>query len=179
MKAVVLLAALTCFVSFAWAMKKFFVKPDGKTQGMQAIYGFGSAFTLLHLGMILFRYEYRFGMTVAGITLYALALALFWWAIEVNRTKPLSFAFSKDRPQHLVVSGPYRHMRHPFYCAYTLAWLAGAVVVPEPWLLLTAAWMFVLYRRAAMMEEDKFAESEFADAYAEYRRKTWMFLPRF
>lgn len=178
MKAPVLLMALACFISFGWAMKKFFVKPDGKTHGMQAIYLFGTLFMLLHVGLIVFRYEFHAVATLGGMVLYAAALALFWWTIQVNRARPLSFAFSQDQPQHLVINGPYRYMRHPFYCAYMLAWLAGALAVPEPWLLATAGIMFFLYRQAAQQEEQKFAESEFAENYKEYQRRTWMFFPR-
>jgi protein-S-isoprenylcysteine O-methyltransferase Ste14 len=178
MKAVVLLAALACFASFAWAMKKFFVKPDGSTQGMRSIYFGGTLFSLLHLGLILTSYTFHVVSTFGGLLLYAAALALFWWAVRTNRSRPLSFAFSNDRPQHLVVSGPYRYMRHPFYSAYTLAWLAGALAVPEPMLLATAATMFYLYWQAAGQEERKFTESEFCDAYREYQRRTWMFFPR-
>lgn len=177
MMAVSLFAALSCFISFGWAMKKFFTKPEGKTRGMQAIYVFGSLFMVAHLGLIIFRYQFHLETTLGGLALYAAALALFWWSISVNRSKPLSFAFSQDQPQHLVVDGPYRYVRHPFYTAYTLAWLAGALIVPEPWLLLSAALMFVLYRQAAVQEERKFVESELAIAYKDYQRRTGMFFP--
>lgn len=178
MKAVVLMVALSCFVSFAWAMKRFFTKPDGKTSGMQAIYMLGTVFSLLHLGLIFFLYRFSPWTTLGGLALYAASLALFWWAVQINRSAPLSFAFSRDQPQHLVVAGPYRHVRHPFYTAYTLTWLAGAVVIPAPWLLLSVLVMFYFYWQAARQEEIKFGASEFAEAYRDYQGRTGMFAPR-
>lgn len=175
---VVLCAAVATFGSFFWAMKRFFTKPDGATRGMQAIYVLGTLFTLLHLGLILLHFRFEPLAASGALALYGAALGVFWWAVQVNRRRPLSFAFSADRPQHLVMEGPYRFVRHPFYSAYTLAWIAGALAVPEPWLLASAAVMFGLYRQAAMQEEIKFAGSELAGAYAAYQSRTGMFLPR-
>lgn len=174
----ILALALVCFGSFAWAMQRFFVKPGRRPPGMQAIYVLGSLFTVLHLGVILWRFHPQVATTTGGALLYLGALALFWWSVAANRARPLAFAFASDRPEHLVTVGPYRYIRHPFYTAYTLAWIAGAVVVPAPWLLLTAAVMFGLYWGAARREEAGFAASALAAAYAHYRRRSGMFFPK-
>jgi protein-S-isoprenylcysteine O-methyltransferase Ste14 len=68
-------------------------------------------------------------------------------------------------------------MRHPFYCSYLLAWLAGAVATLSPWLAGAFVGMFVLYLIAARDEEKKFASSSLGDAYASYCSSTGQFFP--
>ena len=113
-----------------------------------------------------------------GLVLYALALLLFWSAVRINRKAPLSIAFAELSPSHVVVEGPYRYIRHPFYTSYLLAWVAGALTTGHVGIWLLAAIMGGFYYWAAALEETWFAQSERAESYAAYRRKTGMFLPR-
>ncbi len=73
--------------------------------------------------------------------------------------------------------GPYRFVRHPFYCSYLLAWAAGFVATAQTWLLPTVAVMLVIYVRAAKLEEEKFTRSPLAGTYERYRSRTGLFLP--
>jgi protein-S-isoprenylcysteine O-methyltransferase Ste14 len=172
--------ALTTQLSFVWAIRRFFVASGGPQPGMRAIAGLGTSFALWQLASLgagVVNPQGDGTPALVGAGLYAEALGLFWWAVAANRTRPLSLAFSKDAPEHLVAWGPYRRMRHPFYAAYSLAWLAGAVTATEPGLLVPLVVMGVLYVRAARLEEAKFAASPLADAYAAYRARTGMFWP--
>src|SRR5262245_51715808 len=127
--AVWILAALllACVASFGWAMRRFFVKPAGTTPGMQFTKSCGVVFTLVHLAAILLSRAVPLNRLVGAISLYVAALLLFWWTWSTNRGRPLTAVFSPDRPGHLVTSGPYRLVRHPFYCSYLLMWFAGVV----------------------------------------------------
>src|SRR5205807_8586540 len=100
------------------------------------------------------------------------ALALSSWAIRTGSPRALSAAFSPDTPQHLFDGGPYRFIRHPFYCSYLLTWTAGIVATAWLWLLPSLAVMLVIYLRAAVVEEEKFARSPLAGAYERYRSHT-------
>jgi len=175
----VLLAVLllTCFGSFAWAVRKFFVKPEQMTSGLKMTMLAGSLFALLHLLTILRTPVLQTPAVVIGAVLYCLALAIFWWTIAAHRLKPLAACFSQNEQLHLVRHGPYRFVRHPFYCSYLLTWLAGALATLNIWLGLTFVVMFVLYLIAALKEEHKFASSPLAEAYEQYRSATGRFLP--
>ncbi len=175
----VLLALLLvmCFVSFAWAVRNFFVKPQQMTLGLKITMLTGSTFAILHLLTILRTPALAIRAVVAGAILYCLALAVFWWTVASHRRKPLAACFSQNEQLHLVQHGPYRFVRHPFYCSYLLTWLAGAVATLNLWLGLTFAVMFVLYLIAALNEENKFASSALAEPYARYRSATGRFLP--
>lgn len=174
----VLLAVLLlmCFASFAWAVRNFFVKPEQRTVGLKITLLFGSLFALLHLLTILYTVVLPVPAVIAAL-LYCLGLAMFWWTVIANRLKPLAACFSPNEQLHLVQHGPYRFVRHPFYCSYLLVWLAGAVGTLNLLLGLTCAVMFVLYLIAARKEESKFAASPLAEPYALYRRATGGFLP--
>ena len=175
-----LLLALSTQGSFVWAIRRFFVAAGGMQPGMRAIAGAGAICLGVHLAAIVWRLADPTPpgpWSGLGLALYGTALQLFWAAVMANRERPLTLAFSEDTPQHLVQWGPYRRIRHPFYSAYLLAWLGGAAVSEQPLLLLTAALMGGLYVRAARAEEEKFARSPLAPAYAVYRARTGMFLP--
>ncbi len=174
----VLLAFAACLLSFNWGMYRFFTEPGGSNSGSDAIKLLGTALGLASLvGIPLF------GVVspvtgASGLLLCGLSLALFWLAVLSNRQRPLSFAFSDDEPRHLVCSGPYRWIRHPFYSAYLLAWLATPIATVQPLMLVPLLVMAAIYVAAARVEERKFEASPLASAYARYRTRTGMFVPR-
>jgi protein-S-isoprenylcysteine O-methyltransferase Ste14 len=169
---------LACLGSFSWAMRSFFVKPERLTRGLRLTLLAGFVFAITHFYFILRAPSLKPPAVWAAVTLYGLALGVFWWTIAAHRIKPLAACFSKNEELHLVQHGPYRFVRHPFYCSYLLAWLAGAVGTLNIWLGLTFVAMFVLYLVAAVDEEKKFASSSLAEEYAHYCGATGRFLPR-
>jgi protein-S-isoprenylcysteine O-methyltransferase Ste14 len=168
--------ALATFASFVWAIRRLFVATGGLRGGMRAIAGGGAVSMALHLAAI--AAGDGGALAAPGLLLYGVALALFWSAVGVTAARPLSIAFSADKPRHLLAVGPYRRIRHPFYAAYLLAWIAGTLASGEPWLLVTVAGMGALYVRAARFEEAKFAASPLAAEYARYKDRAGMFWPR-
>lgn len=177
-QALLTLLLVACFGSFTWAVRNFFVKPERITAGLRITLLIGTLFALLHLAVILTTRDLQLLPVGVAAGLYCSALAIFWWAIAANRVKPLSACFSQNEQLHLVQHGPYQFVRHPFYCSYLLAWLAGAVGTLNILLGLTSVIMFVLYLTAALKEESKFASSPLADAYARYRISTGRFFPK-
>lgn len=173
--------ALVTQVSFVWAIRRFFRTEGAPRTGMRAIAALGAVSAVAQCGTLLWRCLSPVpftGAQVVGLALFGVALALFWSAVHANRARPLTLAFTDDTPEHLVVRGPYRYIRHPFYAAYLSAWLAGAFTAHEPALLLSVLVMGTLYAQAANIEERKFARSPLAAAYAAYRRHTGAFCPR-
>jgi protein-S-isoprenylcysteine O-methyltransferase Ste14 len=118
------------------------------------------------------------GWRVAGLAVFALAHVLFWSAVVSHGGDRPQIAFGTDVPRRLLRAGPYRWVRHPFYLAYTVAWLGGALVSASPWLVATAIVMFLVYRSAAITEEAAILSSHFAAEYQEYQRRTGMFIPK-
>lgn len=177
-----LILAVACFSSFAFGIRSYFVKPPEKTLPMYLVTEVGVAISLLHLGLLAYRGVWL-GLldprALAGAcALYAGSLALYWWTLRTVREHRLTFAYTPDVPEVLIEAGPYRYVRHPFYTAYTLCYLAAPLALLAWWLLPTAAFMFLVYRQAAVMEERKFAASALQAAYRDYARRTGRFLPR-
>lgn len=166
-----------CLASFGWGMRVFFAQPSGYTSGMKAITACGYAFAVLHLGAILLARSVSRERFWSAAMIYAAGLALYWWAIAANRKFRLSAAFSDDVPIHLVENGPYRLVRHPFYCSYLLVWSAGVIGSGRLWLLVTVGVMLAIYLRAAYLEERKFARCPLANEYEAFRRRTGLLIP--
>lgn len=175
--AILIFTAICCFSGYVWSIKKFFTRPQGVPSGMRAISTLGGIFSLLHVLMLGFRVSAT-GFRIAGIILYLCAMVVFWLAISANSQKPLSLAYSGDKPGHLVQHGIYHYVRHPFYTSYSLAWLAGVVGSKTLWLLPTLLIMVYLYFCSARQEEQKFLMSDFAQDYKSYQQQTGMFFPR-
>jgi protein-S-isoprenylcysteine O-methyltransferase Ste14 len=79
-----------------------------------------------------------------------------------------------DRPR-LVVSGPYRWVRHPLYSfALVFLWLTPVMTTS----LLALYVCFSLYLYVGSLFEERRLEAEFGEAYREYRSQVPRLVPR-
>jgi len=168
-----------CLGSFAWGMRRFFVRHGPMSLGLKATTIAGLISALLHGTVIVTSPQPTIAECSTGIALYSVSLLLFWWAEATNRGRPLAACFTPVGPTHITMSGPYRLVRHPFYCAYLLTWLAGLVGTGSLWLLPNMAAMSAIYGIAALKEEKQFSSGPLAVQYREYRSRTGMFFPIF
>ncbi|HJV95159.1 MAG TPA: methyltransferase [Albitalea sp.] len=164
-----------CAGSLAWhaAASRTRFRTIGRTPPRMKAIGASFAIAAMVNLVEIARADIGTGELVFALAFYATALGLFAWACAVNSRRPLTVAFSSDIPEHVVTSGPYRFMRHPFYAAYCLTWVAGAVASWSWNAALAAAVMVVQYVQAARLEEAKFAASPLAHGYREYRTTGW------
>lgn len=173
----VLLGAASCFASYGWGLARFFTSPS--TERRTFLVKLGTTLSVIvHIAAIVWFYRHGDARFAAAMAIYALSLWLFWWAVAVNRRRPLSIAYSLDAPQHLMVDGPYALVRHPLYVSYELCWVAGVVATGQWALLATVLGMGWLYHDAARAEEAKFARSGLAGDYARYAARTGRYFPR-
>jgi protein-S-isoprenylcysteine O-methyltransferase Ste14 len=113
-----------------------------------------------------------------GVAAMVFAWWLFWRAIAASRGGGLRLAFDEAGPRSLVVEGPYRYVRHPFYVSYVIFW-AGWTLALWSWVaLLPFAIVVAVYVTAARMEERKFAATPMAASYDAYRASTGFFWPK-
>ncbi|MDP1570947.1 MAG: methyltransferase [Vicinamibacterales bacterium] len=173
-----LLIAATSFIVYGLALSHFYRRPAVLTTGTRVHHILAIAFALAHVFTLALTSPPSASAAVAGLALYASGLALFFWAQETVKANPPMLAFADDPPSAPCVTGPYRIVRHPFYAALMLTWVAGAVAVASVWLLAIAAGMTTLYVVAARREEAQYLRSGYAEAYAAYRARTGMFVPR-
>lgn len=161
----------------AFAAKTMFIAPDGVPRKMRFVAG---SFVICGVTQILVlsRVPIRMDAIAIGSLLYICGLNLLLATFRANRRRLLSVAFSEDVPEHLVLWGPYRYVRHPYYASYCMTWLAGFAATGNALIAGTFLLMLVLYMWAARFEERKFLNSSYAAAYEHYRCTTGMFLPR-
>lgn len=174
--ALTIVAGFGAFLSFAWGLKAHFRAEGGMPARMRCLSKASTAGFLLFVGLVVWSGTGR----VAGIAAVALFFAssiLFWWAVHTTRTRPPAVAHTDNIPTMIHTDGPYAYVRHPFYLAYCLAWLATAIAGgPIQWVpaILIIAW----YYKTAQEEEEHFEASNVAADYAQYRRKTGLIIPR-
>jgi protein-S-isoprenylcysteine O-methyltransferase Ste14 len=111
-----------------------------------------------------------------GVVLGAATLPLLHWLFRSLGRNISETVLTKEK-QELVVSGPYRWVRHPLYSVATASlfalslvaanWFMGAMV------LLMAALLPVLTER-----EERHLLEKFGERYREYMIRTGRFLPR-
>ena len=176
----VLAAALAALFSFAWGLQRHFRNEGRMPPGMRALSA-ASSLAALVFGVQVLRHgpggDLGLAGTLASLLLSLAALALFWWAVRTTRARPPAVAHLGDSPEMVFEDGPYAHVRHPFYLAYCLFWVGTAAAAGGvQWLL--AALLVGWYYRVARAEEAGFARSGVAAAYARYKARTGMILPR-
>jgi protein-S-isoprenylcysteine O-methyltransferase Ste14 len=113
-----------------------------------------------------------------GACLMSASYGLFWWALLAHQQGRPSAAFALDPPDRLVVRGPYRFIRHPFYAAYVIAAFGGAAYVSMWWIWGVPTWLALLYLQAALNEEATILHSDLGPQYRAYCETAGRFLPR-
>jgi protein-S-isoprenylcysteine O-methyltransferase Ste14 len=172
------LTATTTWIGFAVAMRTYFRHAKRRTPAKSLLTLSAFACAMGQIAVIVIVQPAVAGWFWLGFALYVLANLIFWWALLAHGKSHPAFALISVPPSTLTTAGPYRLIRHPIYAAYLLAWAAGAVIVAQPWLLITVGIMGTLYFAIARREESGFLASEFASAYRDYKRRTGMFFPR-
>lgn len=170
---IVMAAAAAALTSFAWGMVWHFSSPGKLSPAARRTAGMGALATVLHLYGLAVHGD---GWLATGTLLYALSGTLFWWAVAVSR-RQLRACFCGGGETVVIVAGPYRWMRHPFYAAYGLTWLAGALATFWWPALLAGAAMCGVYWKAAQREEAALRQGPAGALYREYQRATGHFWP--
>jgi protein-S-isoprenylcysteine O-methyltransferase Ste14 len=112
--------------------------------------------------------------TGVGLGLFALGLGFAIWArVHIGRNwgSPMS---QKNEPE-LVISGPYRLVRHPIYSGILVAGVGTAVALG--WLWLTAVVLGGIYFLYSATVEERYLTEQFPDDYPAYKRSTKMLVP--
>jgi protein-S-isoprenylcysteine O-methyltransferase Ste14 len=168
------LCAVVCFSSFGWGMARHFRRagPPPRALILSALL---AAFSAAVNAAALLTSAPEF--PCAAIVLYGLSAALFWSAVSVTRGK-LSACWEGSLSAALVRDGPYRCIRHPFYLAYDLTWIAGYVATGWWPLAVAALAMAVVYEAAARKEERTLLAGPLAGQYKIYKRAAGRYWPR-
>lgn len=174
---VLVAVALATAITIGVAMQDFFLDSRISNPRIRAFQDLGVGFAVTHFGVLLVRGSAGSNWAIAGIGLYVLATLLFLSALEAARRIRLPRTFVDDpMPRALITTGPFAVVRHPFYIAYSLAWLAAPIATHGPFIGLLSLGVIGSYVIAARREE-KQLEDCFGEAYRAYKLGTGMVVP--
>jgi protein-S-isoprenylcysteine O-methyltransferase Ste14 len=105
-----------------------------------------------------------------GAMAFALALALFAWAIATI-TQAGSNVPTNLPSTTIVDTGPYRFTRNPIYLGMVLGLIGLAIGLDSLWLLLTLVPFAVVIRYGVIAREEAYLERKFGDVYRRYRAR--------
>lgn len=111
-----------------------------------------------------------------GFALAAAAGLLWCWTVH-TLDKNLTDTVVTRKEHTLVVTGPYRWIRHPFYTSVFVGGLAGSLAIANWFILALGAIVCMFLIARTTIEERKLIE-RFGDDYRELMRRTGRFLPR-
>jgi protein-S-isoprenylcysteine O-methyltransferase Ste14 len=113
-----------------------------------------------------------------GLVLIAAGFAFWLWTVRLFARIGRGTLAPWDPPRHLVVEGPYRHVRNPMITA-VLAVLAGeAALFGSPALLIWLAAFFAINYVGFHVYEEPGLERRFGEEYQVYKRNVPRWLPR-
>jgi protein-S-isoprenylcysteine O-methyltransferase Ste14 len=142
----------------------------------QGMFLFGGIMPIWFIG--LYQPIHRVNGIVSACMLVA-CIALYEWARHAIWGRRFGIGLGEHVPEELCETGPYRHIRHPLYLSYLLAYAAAFVALPH-WLiaaLLAVNVVFFVYM--AKDDEKTIATSPLAAEYSAYRQRAGMFWPKF
>lgn len=110
-----------------------------------------------------------------GLILIAFGFTLMAWA-EDTLGRFFSVQVAVQEGHRLVVSGPYRHLRHPRYLGIILFNIGMAFAFASGLtLILSAALILVLLWR--IHDEERLLKEAFGQEWEEYRKRSWRLAP--
>jgi protein-S-isoprenylcysteine O-methyltransferase Ste14 len=111
-----------------------------------------------------------------GVGLGAAGGGLLVWTLR-NLGKNLTDTVVTRREHTLVLQGPYRFVRHPFYDAVALAVVANSLVAAN-WFLLAFGILTVALIVLRTGREEERLLARFGESYRTYMERTGRFLPK-
>jgi protein-S-isoprenylcysteine O-methyltransferase Ste14 len=123
----------------------------------------------------------RVGLAIIGGLLIVVGLGLFVWTNTLfDRTGKGTLGIGKllGEPVHLVVRGPYRHVRNPMITGVVCILLGEAAITASTSLLSWAVAFFAVLAVVIRGWEEPHLKKRYGDEYVEYRRNVPAWIPR-
>jgi protein-S-isoprenylcysteine O-methyltransferase Ste14 len=113
-------------------------------------------------------------MHVTGLVVFLAGLALAVWA-RVSIGRNWGTPMSRKTDPELVITGPYRRIRHPIYSGIILAMIGTTIAVSVYWLIAVVV-LGGYFVHSALVEERTMTDL-FPETYPQYKRSTKMLVP--
>ncbi len=113
-----------------------------------------------------------------GLAATAAGFALWLWTVRLFARIGRGTLAPWDPTRHLVVEGPYRHVRNPMITAVVSVLAGEAALFGSPPLLIWALAFFAINHAFFLLHEEPGLARRFGDEYREYRENVPRWLPR-
>lgn len=115
-------------------------------------------------------------LRAVGVGFMVLVMPLMLWMLS-SLGKNITPTITTRAEHQLVVSGPYKYIRHPLYSFGTLFFF-GASLLAGNWLLWLGAVvaLYALFSRTPL--EEQMLIEKFGDQYRDYMKRTGKYLPK-
>ena len=110
-----------------------------------------------------------------GVVVLGLGCGLLLWTLR-SLGKNLTDTVVTRQAHTLIVHGPYRFVRHPFYDSAALLVLAASLIAANWFILVAGVVLFSLFVIRTRTEEKNLV-ARFGDSYRAYMKRTGRFLP--
>ena len=114
--------------------------------------------------------DFHLAVYVAGYLLYLLANTIHLWAILTNDFYTSTVRLQHERGQVVIMSGPYRLVRHPGYLGITLMLFCIALLLGSLYAMIPFGIVLILLIMRTLLE-DKILQNELP-GYQAYTKKT-------
>ena len=113
-----------------------------------------------------------------GLALIGSGLALWAWTVRLFARIGKGTLAPWDPTRHLVVEGPYGHVRNPMITGVLAVLLGESALFGSPGLLIWTAAFFAVNHAFFLLSEEPGLERRFGDQYREFRRNVPRWIPR-
>jgi protein-S-isoprenylcysteine O-methyltransferase Ste14 len=169
--------ALISFLLYAKAINTVFSN-DYVSEGMKKVLlTCATLFAFIHLWLLWRTPVHSHKLADLASLCYIAGLIIFLSAKKALSTYGSILSFAPDLPSWILNKGIYGVIRHPFFLAFILTWLGGALEAHCLRTTISTAIMLCFYWLAAKRQEHKYETSMLAAEFRSYKNRTGMFLP--
>lgn len=167
------------FIFFCIASYRHFKRDVNEPFGMQLIRitSLGLFLINMMLAVIHIFLNEQVSLIIVSLLLSIISIGLFSWSISTTKNKVLRLAYCDPSSEKLVVTGPYKYIRHPFYTAYILYWLSWLSLNNFSIIIVAFTFVIIIQYLLGIMTEEKYLSRKFNDNYCNYKSSTAMLIP--
>lgn len=118
------------------------------------------------------------GLWITSITLNLMSISLIVLAMNSHQERVSLWHQDDALPAQIVTVLAYRHIRHPLYLAFSLAFFGATTAIPSVPMLLVSISGILAMNITARLEEQHLLESAHGPQYRAYMARTGRLLPR-
>ncbi len=119
------------------------------------------------------KFPWPYGFSLGAALLIGLPAA---W-LMVRGMRDAGEETARPDPSHTMYGGIYRHLRHPQALGESFLWLAAALAIHSPFLVIFSTFYFPLMLMTTFIEEHDLL-IRYGDAYADYIHSTGLLWPK-